>query len=195
VKAFGRISWLESQARGSVSSTDIKTRTLLNGLLGLKTSFGVPRCSSWQCLRSGSDFHARDLLSTVDTNHIERVKWKKAKSCRAWTSRSLEHWPIVQTCQLPEARFATVDLDRNGVTRLLADEFIMLDTENLERLMHPLLQATAERIELLGTPARHRKSHSLLHYQITIGKNLVIGKNWFSEYRMQKRLRQPLGLI
>ena len=141
MKAFGRISWLESQARGSVSSTDIKTRTLLNGLLGLKTSFGVPRCSSWQCLRSGSDFHARDLLSTVDTNHIERVKWKKAKSCRAWTSRSLEHWPIVQTCQLPEARFATVELAPkwcHGLTRLLADEFFMLSKENSERLMHTI---------------------------------------------------------
>lgn len=59
-------------------------------------------------------------------------------SCRAWTARNWEHWPIVQICQLPEARFATVDLDRNGVTRLLADECFMLSKENLERLMHPI---------------------------------------------------------
>jgi hypothetical protein len=48
---------------------------------------------------------------------------------------------IVQTCQLPEARFATVELAPkwcHGLTRLLADEFFMLSKENSERLMHTI---------------------------------------------------------
>jgi hypothetical protein len=198
VKVVRKDFLVRGQGRRSVSSTGIKTRALLNGFLVLETSFGVPRCSSWQCLRSGSDFMQETSCprSTRITSRGSSVR--KRNSCRAWTARSLEHWPNGQgpssrpaSYQRPGLRRST--LDRNGVTRLLAHEFIMLYTENLERLMHPLLQVAAERIELLRTPARHRKSHSLLHYQNTVGKSLVIGKNWFSEYRMQKRLRQPWG--
>src|SRR5450756_2468468 len=91
----------------------------------------------------------------------------KVDSCRAWTPQKLGGGANRPTCLVPEARFATVNLDRDAVTSSHACWLMSPSCSPLQNNgathAYRSLQVIAEGMETAAIFVRHSKSQALLH--------------------------------